>query len=333
MTARHITLIASSAALIAAFSTASASAHISVERGSTHKSRYGDVEIKNGPCGKAGGTRGTNVYTYKSGETITIEVAEYIAHPSYYRFAFDQDGDDDFKEPASIKPIDPARRCPINSTDKCGTSDFYNNASVLPNMDNLEPHLANQAKAKYTFQVKLPDVECDNCTLQILQVMEDDLFHGPYNPDPAAEPVGYVADIYHQCIDLVLKRDMPGTGGAGPGGAGGAGGEAGTGAGATGGDGGAGGSAGGAGGAGGAAGGSGGASGAGAGAAGAASGAGGVGGVAGAASGGAQGTTPAAANTEDDGGCSCAIPGRTAGASSGLALLGLALLMRRRTRR
>ena len=80
----------------------------------------------------------------------------------------------------SLKPIDPARPCPFNPADKCGESDFYNNASVLPNMDNLEPHLAGETKGTYSFEVKLPDVGCENCTLQLIQVMEDTI-HGAYN--------------------------------------------------------------------------------------------------------------------------------------------------------
>jgi hypothetical protein len=320
MAARQITFVASTAALAAAVSAASVSAHISLDRGATHKSRYGEDQ-KDEPCGRANGARSTNVYTYAPGETITIEFAEYIPHPGYFRVAFDADGDDDFVDPASIKPLDPLRRCPINAADKCGTSDFYNNDAVLPNMDNLEPHLASQAKAKYTLQVTLPDVECTNCTLQIIQVMEDDLFHGPYNPVPGdpADP-NYVADVYHQCIDLVLTRGTTGSGGAGPGGAG---------PGGTGGGGGSGGSGGsGIGGAGGS--GVGGGSTGGTGTGGAAGGAGGAtGGAAG--TGGAQGT-PAAPAAEDEGGCS--ISGRSAGAVSWLLALGAAVgLLRRRSRR
>jgi MYXO-CTERM domain-containing protein len=201
-----------SAFLAAAFSTASASAHISLDQATTHKSRYGDAFQKEAPCGKTDGTRGTNVYTYNAGETITVEFREFIPHPSYFRFAFDQDGDDDFESPASLKPIDPTRLCPFNPADKCGESDFYNNASVLPMMDNLEPHLAAGPKT-YSFQVKLPDVGCDNCTLQLIQVMED-VIHGAYNPtpgDPADNP--YIADVYYQCIDLVVLKQGGGTGG------------------------------------------------------------------------------------------------------------------------
>jgi MYXO-CTERM domain-containing protein len=204
-------------AAFTAFASAAA-AHISLEQGGTHMSRYGDGsdKLKGAPCGVAGGTRGTNVYTYQGGETISVSLAEYIPHPSYFRIAFDDDGDDDFAEPASIEPIDPMRPCPVNAADKCGAPDYYNNATVLPMMDNLDPHVTASLGQSYTWDVHLPKVECDNCTLQILQVMEDTI-HGAYNPtpgDPNDNP--YVADIYHQCIDLVLTAAHTDDAGAEP---------------------------------------------------------------------------------------------------------------------
>src|SRR5438270_810829 len=107
-------------------------------------------------------------------------------------------------------------------SDSC--NDFFNTPNFL--MDNLNPHLAGVGQPKYTWQVTLPNVECDNCTLQVIQVMEDNQFHGDYDPTPG---VG-VEDLYHQCIDLVLKRgpspdaaaaDAAGPDGAGTGGSGG----------------------------------------------------------------------------------------------------------------
>jgi len=201
-----------SIALAAVAMTRPASAHISLEAGGTHNSRYGDGLIKDGPCGKAGGTRGTNIYTYAPGQKITVKLRETIPHPSYFRFAFDNDGDDAFIEPASILPIDPNRKCPTGPGDHCGASDFYNSPAVLPNMDNLNPHLTAALNAAYSWEVTLPDVECTNCTLQVIQVMQDDGPHGPYDPTPG---VG-IEDIYHQCIDIVLKRSTDGgTGGDG----------------------------------------------------------------------------------------------------------------------
>jgi MYXO-CTERM domain-containing protein len=177
------------------------------------KSRGGDE--KHFPCD---GKRGDGpVYTFQPGATITIGIDEAIAHPSYFRIAFDNDGEDGFVEPKSIKPIDSSRKCPSSEHDQCGDADYCNvvstdGATVL--WDNLNPHLANAAKS-LTWNVKLPDIECDNCTIQVIQVMEDDAFHGPYCPsDSCKEPSGYVEDLYHRCIDIKLVKgatNSPGT--------------------------------------------------------------------------------------------------------------------------
>lgn len=213
-----VSALVASLALAAIVWASIARAHISLEQGGTHKSRYGDGAQmqKTGPCGVADGKRGENVYTYEPGQTITVKLVEYVPHPGYFRFAFDQDGDDDFKDPVSILPIDPARGCPamvLNADmaprDQCQKSDFYNTPAVLPDMDNLMPHNKVAAGSMYEFQVKLPDVECDNCTLQVIQVMEDPV-HGPYNVEVAGQ--GDLDDIYHQCIDLVLKKGASASG-------------------------------------------------------------------------------------------------------------------------
>lgn len=181
-------------------------AHTSLEQAGTHLSRYGDAEIKVGPCGRANGTRGTNVYTYAPGETITVSAKEYISHSGYYRIAFDDDGDDGFADPASIEP-ESGRTCTSDPNDHCGASDYFNNATVL--MDHLEPHAQNIfSQPTYTWQVTLPNVECDNCTLQIIQVMTEN-GKAPYDPSAAG-----ANDLYYTCIDLVLAG-AGATGGSG----------------------------------------------------------------------------------------------------------------------
>jgi MYXO-CTERM domain-containing protein len=97
-----------------------------------------------------------------------------------------------------------------DSTDKCGTSDFCNNSAVL--WDNIDPHLGGESAGTYTWTIQLPNVECENCVLQVIQVMEDIAFgfHGPFD---GAE------DMYHRCIDIKLQK---GAGTSGPGNAPGA---------------------------------------------------------------------------------------------------------------
>jgi MYXO-CTERM domain-containing protein len=173
--------------------TSVAQAHISVDLGGTHKSRYADAGLKGSPCGMAGGKRGTNIFTYKPGATITVSISETIPHPGYFRVAFDNDGDDGFVTPSGTEGAMGA----CAGDPKCGPgkADYCNNDSVL--LDNLDAPGPHSFGTKHTFSVTLPNVECTNCTLQIIQVMNDLNIHGaPYPAD----------DVYYQCIDLVLSK-------------------------------------------------------------------------------------------------------------------------------
>lgn len=106
---------------------------------------------KAGPCGATGSTRSTNVTTYRPGETITVEWDETVDHPGHYRIAFDDNGNDSFRDPN------------------------------LPN-DNFPQTLVDQITDKvvgrYSQQVTLPNMSCTNCTLQLVQVMTTTV---PYN--------------------------------------------------------------------------------------------------------------------------------------------------------
>ena len=174
--------------------TGSSHAHFSVDMSDRHQSRYGPGEIKSAPCGRPDGDRGKHVYTYAPGETVQLSWVEYVGHPGYYRIAFDSDGEDDFKNPASIKPA--GRACAAGERN-CGAGDFYNNKTVL--IDDFGRHDDAPHGKRYSVDVKLPAVECENCTLQIIQVMTEQA-KSPY--DPAADDAD---DLYYQCIDMRLR--------------------------------------------------------------------------------------------------------------------------------
>ena len=131
---------------------ASSQAHISLERESSHESRYGDGAIKAAPCGQAGGARGSNVYTYKPGATINITINEYVSHAGYFRIAFDDDGDDDFVTPSGTNGEN--GNCAGDPKCAPGLEDYCNNDTVL--WDNLDPHAgAFPATPSYTWSVQL----------------------------------------------------------------------------------------------------------------------------------------------------------------------------------
>lgn len=125
------------------------------------------TEQKAGPCGATGSKRGTKITTYQPGETITLEWDETVDHPGHYRVALDTDGDDDFLNP-------------MRSTD--------NFSFTL-----MEP-IADKVGGKYTQQITLPTTPCENCTLQLMQVMTTT---EPYN------------SFYWQCADIRIAGDAP----------------------------------------------------------------------------------------------------------------------------
>jgi hypothetical protein len=170
------------------------------------KGREGDQ--KAGPC--EGLPRSATPYVFEPGATIELAAMEGIAHDGYFRISFDDDGTD-FVDPKSISPINPDRygpgqKCLGTPEDHCGQSDFCSDKTVL--WDNLDPHLGSDVTFGQirAWTVQLPEVECDNCTIQVMQVMEDpaDGAHGPFDGE---------ADLYYRCIDVVLKKGA----GAGPG--------------------------------------------------------------------------------------------------------------------
>ncbi len=116
-------------------------------------------EMKDGPCGRGVDDGRTGRFTrYQAGERITVKWRETVDHLGSWRVAFDDDGAD--------------------------RADFDGN--VLLTMDDP----SNESGKAWEAQVTLPNVECGNCTLQLMQVM---------TPGQPAD-----SDLYHQCADVVL---------------------------------------------------------------------------------------------------------------------------------
>jgi hypothetical protein len=153
---------------LAALSPSEARAHLGLD---SPASRYGADVLKTGPCGVADGERTLNVTYYEPGETIQVIWDEYVDHPGHYRIAFDDNGDDDFVDPATMMEFD------------------SNDTVLLDEITDKGP-----GERDYVATVTLPNVTCDNCTLQVIQVM--------YDKPPYTTPGN---DIYYQCADLVLR--------------------------------------------------------------------------------------------------------------------------------
>lgn len=164
----------------------------------------GGNQLKNGPCGQTTNARTQTVTALTAGAEITINWDEYIDHPGFFRIAFSQEGTT-FPEIANMDDVTPSQ-CTLATCMSGGMT-----------MEQLTPVgaevLAYVADGETSASIVVPNVSCENCTLQVIQFMTDKL--GDNNDN----------EIYYQCADITI------TGGA-AGGAGGAGGAAGGGGGA-----------------------------------------------------------------------------------------------------
>ncbi len=135
--------------------------------------------------------RSNNVTTLLMGSTLKVRFKEYVAHSGRYRIAIDMDGADlaDFNSNILLDEMDPP-------TDTGNTGNGNN----------------------WEFEVTLPNQACDNCTLQLIQVMDGMM------DTPVPDPVG--RSSYYTCADIKLVEELgtepdAGTGGGGNGGGGG----------------------------------------------------------------------------------------------------------------
>jgi len=160
-------------ASLVALSSTSASAHIELQEPAPRH-----LDQKDGPCGRSNDARSSTVTEYLPGELITVRWLETINHPGHYRISFDPDGTDGFYVPTSYDDV---------VTDG-------SEPTIL--LDDITDSAVNDA---YEVQVFLPNIECDNCTLQLVQMMTD---KAPY------DVTGYFEtgnDLYYQCADIRLK--------------------------------------------------------------------------------------------------------------------------------
>jgi hypothetical protein len=171
----------------------------------------GGGQLKTKPCGQTTNKRTTDkVTTFTPGQKVDIKMKEYINHPGYFAVAFDPDGDDSF--PFPIANMDKV----VAATDDPKTK-FPLSATVLGlRADKDKDCYTENADHECTLSITIPNMTCQNCTLQLIQFMYDKL--GDNNDN----------EYYYQCADIKIEG-TPASGGAGGTGAGGAAGAGGTG--------------------------------------------------------------------------------------------------------
>lgn len=173
------------AALAVTFGAAEASAHIKLNAPAPRYVYASDGQ-KVGPCGS--GTESGDITEFAPGDQIMVEWQETVNHPGYFRISLDPDGGDDGLE----DPTD---------------YDDFDSANVL------EENIPDNGGAAFSRLVTLPNVECEKCTLQLIQVMTD---KPPWGPEGGN-------DIYYWCADIKISGSVPptsvttGAGGSGSG--------------------------------------------------------------------------------------------------------------------
>jgi len=149
-----------------------AHAHITLQ---FPQARPGLVVPNGYPCGYDPDPGRTTSLVLHPGAMVEVRWTEWIDHPSHFRISFDADGQDSF--------IDPA-----------GYDDFYTNATVL--LDNI---VDGSGVTEHTASITLPNVQCNNCTLQVMQVLTG---KPPYTSGPTSD------DLHRVCADLRLDADL-----------------------------------------------------------------------------------------------------------------------------
>lgn len=162
-----------------------------------------DEDLKAGPCGQTTNGRTATVTALTAGAEITINWEEYIDHPGFFRIAFAQDGDS-FPAIANMDDVTP---------DACTLATCMSGGMTIDQITPVGAEvLAYVADGETSASIVVPNVNCENCTLQVIQFMTDKLGDNADN------------EIYYQCADITITGGAAGgAGGAGGGGAGGGG--------------------------------------------------------------------------------------------------------------
>jgi hypothetical protein len=151
---------------------------------------------KLGPCGGTSANAGTPtgvVNQAAGGSKLHIKIQETIYHPGFYRVSL------------AVKSIDELPADPVAVTRDTEKGPWSISGAIQSNpqmpvlADGLFSHRTRPAAGTqlppWETDVTLPNINCEKCTLQIVQFMED---HG-YNKDG-----GYT---YHHCADIKITAD------------------------------------------------------------------------------------------------------------------------------
>lgn len=170
------------------------SAHFILEAPASwiQENQLGDPQ-KMGPCGGTTANPGTPtaaITEVKGGDMLHVKVKETIYHPGHFRIALavldraelPADPEDTVKDGPNGQPwsvsgkVDPDPKPPVL-------------------VDGLWDHHAKVPGQEFETDVKVPNINCDHCSLQVIQFMEQH----PINKDGRF--------TYHHCADLKITAN------------------------------------------------------------------------------------------------------------------------------
>jgi hypothetical protein len=166
----------------------SAFAHVELDYPMPRALGKTEGNLKNTPCGQStDGRTKDRVNVFAPGQTITLQFDEFIDHPSYYRVAFDPDGDT-FPMRTGVA---------ANTVETTAQAEAAEQAVFQGSGSQLLAVVPEVNGTASSATVTLPNMECENCTLQLIEFMYDkgDPNHG-----------------YFQCADIALRSDAAETG-------------------------------------------------------------------------------------------------------------------------
>ena len=127
---------------------------------------------KTGPCGalmeanKTYTASGT-VTPFKAGDTVTIKLEETVAHPGHYRVALA------VEDRSGLPPEPTVTKKDDSMNGQCGSVPIMD-PPVFPVLADGQLKHTSTLNGQQTITVKLPDdIECEKCTLQILEFMSN----------------------------------------------------------------------------------------------------------------------------------------------------------------
>jgi hypothetical protein len=147
---------------------------------------------KLGPCGGTTANPGAPTAALTpvtGGEMLHVKVKETIYHPGHFRIALA------VKDRAELPadPEDVTREGPRGPISVSAKVDPNPKPPVL--VDGLWEHHERKPPQEFETDIKLPNINCDHCSLQVIQFMEE---HG-VNPDGRF--------TYHHCADLKITAN------------------------------------------------------------------------------------------------------------------------------